>query len=189
MVLPGALKYKDRPSKWGANLSHDLTRRSMSNRRLVFTVLSLLLAIFMSYASFFYIPAYVSGTSILKIASQSATYPSSTSHKKSQTVFDRYLDPLIMNRGYLTQGQAVKVRYARSADTKLTLIAVRCSGPMVLEIFSCESTGIRKIEANKINGEATFSIKQNGFYHFYEAAASKEQSEPQFDVIWSRFDR
>ena len=189
MVLPGALKYKDRPSKWGANLRHDLTRRSMSNHRLVFTVLSLLLAIFMSYASFFYLPAYVSGASVLKISSQSASYPSSTSHKKNQTVFDRYLDYLIMNRGYLTKGQAVKVRYARSADTQLTLVASRCAGPMIWEIFSCKSTEVRRVKAKQINGELTFSVPQNGFYRFNEVATSKEQFAPQFDVIWSRFDR
>ena len=189
MTLPGALKFKDRPSKWGANLRRDLTRRSMSNRRLVFTALSLILAIFMSYASFFYIPAYVSGTSILKIASQSATYPSSTSHKKSQTVFDRYLDPLIMNRGYLTKGQAVKVRYARTAQTQLTLVASRCAGPIIWEIFSCDSTELRKVQVKKINGEVTFSVPQNGFYRFHEITSTQGQSLPEFDVIWSRFDR
>ena len=189
MVLPGALKYKDRPSKWGMKLRHDLTRRSMSNRRLVFTVLSLLLAIFMSYVSFFYIPAYVSGTAILKVASQSGNYPSSTRYKKNQTVFERYMDHLIMNRGYLTKGQAVKVRYARTAQTQLTLVASRCAGPIIWEIFSCDSTELRKVQAKKINGEVTFSVPQNGFYRFHEITSTQGQSLPEFDVIWSRFDR
>lgn len=189
MVLPGALKFKDRPAKFGTNLRHDLTRRSMSNSRLIFTFLSLLFAIFMSYASFFYLPAYVSGTAILKVASQTANYPSSTRHKKSQTVFDRYLDHLIMNRGYLTKGQAVKVRYARSADTQLTLVASRCAGPMIWEIFSCKSTEVRRLNAKQINSEISFFVTQNGFYRFHEVATPNNQSTPAYDVIWSRFGR
>lgn len=189
MVLPGALKYNERPSKFGRNLRQGLTRRSMSNRRLVFMALSLLLAIFMSYASFFYIPAYLSGNAILKIASHTGDYPTSTRHKDNQTALERYLDYLIMNRGYLTKGQAVKVRYARSEATELTLIASRCAGPVIWEIFSCDKTEVKRINAKKINGETIFAVPQNGFYQFNEVTSLGEPSASAYDVIWSRFER
>lgn len=166
------------------NYAHQIaTSRSMSNNRLISTVGSTLLALFLAYSSFFYFPAFSSKKSYIKIATHNGV---TSSIDKKNGNNNPYLDYLLMNQGYLKDGQTVSVYYELSPETKLDLIISKCAGPVILEIYSCRGNTIKVVETDANSGAFDITFAESGFYKFDEKLKTVSVGNNTFKVIWMR---
>jgi hypothetical protein len=160
------------------------TKRSMSNKRLVSTGATFLLSLFLIYSSFFYFPAFNSKKSIIKIVSHdSSAFPAG----KNGGVFSGYFDYLLMNRGFLNAGQTVSATYDLSPDVELKLIVIKCSGPVIVEIYSCRGRIVKTIDIGKQNkGHIDLNFSETGFYRFSQQVLQMPGPDKEFRVDWKR---
>jgi hypothetical protein len=159
------------------------TTRSMSNKRLVLSAISLLIGLFCAYSSFFYWPAFSSKKSFIKIATQNETWPANGKEAQGN---NPYLNYLLMNQGYLRAGQAVEVNYELSPEAQLELTVIKCAGPIVLEIYSCRGTVIMDIDADINSGKFELIVDQAGFYKFEEKLKYTSGMDSSYKVAWVR---
>lgn len=159
------------------------TSRSMSNKRLVFSILSLLLGLFSAYSSFFYFPAYSSSKNYIKVSTQNGPIPV---NGKSADANNPYLNYLLMNQGYLKAGQSVVVSYETSPGTQLELTVSKCAGPMVFEIYSCRGTIIETIETESSSSRFDLTVTEAGFYQFSEKLTDTSMMNGEYKIIWKR---
>ena len=159
------------------------TLRSMSNGRFISTILSLLLGLFLIYTSFFYFPAYSTKPSFIKVSAQNNI---KQINDKTALVDNRYLNYLLMNQGYLKTGQTVTVDYKISPGAELYLTVTKCSGPAVVEVYSCRGSLIKTFKLTQKSGRFGLSVKDSGFYKFNQVLTDTSAQNSTFEAIWKR---
>lgn len=197
MRLPGSSKISDnwqnkhteisRLRNDFTNVRHVAEQRSMTNKRLGFTIITFLLAIFLTYSSLFYFPAYTIKPSIVRVATQDGAVPSVEIDDDSQGL-GNYLKLLIMRRGYLRQGQSVTASYSLDEGMRMELAISRCNKAVILEIYMCGKTLTQSVViGNTREGRVNFTANSGGFYFFEEKVISPVNYAPKYTVSWRRY--
>ncbi len=164
-------------------------KRSMSNKRLIGSGLSLLLGISLAYASMFYVPAFVNVVGVLGFATQEGKLPVIENSKESSNFLKPYSDIFKLRRGYFRAGQILEVGSAMSPGSELMLTIQRCDSFPVIEIFHCGSLQSQTVTvSNPESGIQLFKISQPGFYYYSENSRNTDDSvmvKP-YAVVWRR---
>lgn len=169
-----------------AHLSKVANKRSMTNKRLTFTILTFLLTIFLAYSSLFYFPAYTVKPAVVRIATQDAVIPD-VSETESNEGLKNYLKLLIKQRGYLRAGQSVRVDYNVDLGSQIDLVIFRCNQVVIVEIYSCNKIEYQKTEIGKAaDGYVQFTVDSAGFYYFEEVVKAASPSAIEYVIKWSR---
>ncbi|MEP3892088.1 MAG: hypothetical protein ABJN69_16645 [Hellea sp.] len=169
-----------------AQLSELANQRSMTNKRLTFTVLTLLLTMFLAYSSLFYFPAYTVKSSVVRIATQDAVIPDSSETENSRNL-NNYLKLLIKQRGYLRAGQSVRVDYNVALGSQIDVVIFKCNQVVIVEIYSCNKTEYQKTEiGSAAEGYVEFTVDSAGFYYFDEVVKNAAPSALEYYIKWSR---
>lgn len=151
-------------------MSQDEASHSMSINRGPSTILSLLLGLFLVFSSFFYLPAYFSNSFDEKIA----------------LLDNRYLNHILMNQGYFKSGQTVTVDYEMPPGTELSLSVTKCSGPLIVEIYSCRGTLVETFKVTESSNRFNLVMGETGFYKFDQKLTNDPAKNDIFEVIWMR---
>ena len=159
-------------------------KRSMSNARLINTILTLLGAIFLAYCSLFYIPALFK-MNIIMGSSTSQDHINSIETQRKTSWYQPALSFLHMKRGYFQAGSEIRVAYNSTEGSKVTLFYSQCSGIPVVEIFSCPPGPVHKYEAEGHQGEARIRVHKNGFYYFAEDVKYNSDT-GNYVIVWGR---
>ena len=160
-------------------------KRSMSNARLINTILTLLGAIFLAYCSLFYIPAAFNMQVIMGKSTSQDNIPSIEKPTKAASWYDPAISFLHMKRGYFQAGSEIRVAYNSTEGSQITLFYSQCSGIPVIEIFSCPSGSVHKYEVKGHQGEVRIPVHRNGFYFFKENVKYKNET-GNYVIIWGR---
>lgn len=165
------------------------TERSVSNKRLMSTGLALLLGSFLVFSSLFYIPAYKSKPTMVKISTPNGVTSNGEKEAKPDMTpgLTPFMEHLLLNRGYMRAGQTVSTSYVLPAGTRLKLVVTKCAGPAVVEVYSCGGTVVQAIEiGTRLEGKLDFIVQSKGFYHFTEEVIELSTSSPEYNVEWKR---
>ncbi|MGJ8564907.1 MAG: hypothetical protein ACSHXY_15310 [Alphaproteobacteria bacterium] len=161
-------------------------KRSMSNRRLTATILSLFLGLAVLYASAFYAPAYINFNQAIGASTENLKLPE---QNDSNTFLTPYVKMFKIRRGFVKPGQALKIDYALSPGTYMTVHVKKCNAPVFLEVIYCMNTSE---QSTKIVGPSksarTFLMKEPGFYYFDEFVMNMDGSPTKkpYKVLWTR---
>lgn len=175
-------------ARYGSALGAQAKKRSMSNKRLVASAMSLLLGIFLSYCSLFYLPAFASDSQILRLSSAEKISPKITfGASRKDGWFTPYFDLLRMQRGYMSAGSTVQALFVVSEPAELTFAVTRCKKLPIIEIFSCTPVDDSRVTVEgKESGLVSFTVDQSGFYHVTESVRSRPGGYADYNVIWRR---
>jgi hypothetical protein len=169
-----------------AHLSKIANKRSMTNKRLTFTILTFLLTIFLAYSSLFYFPAYTFKPAVVRIATQDAVIPDA-SETKSSVGLNNYLNLLIKQRGYLRAGQSVRVDYNVALGSEIDVVIFKCNQVVIVEIYSCNKAEYQRTEIGKASqGYVQFTVDAGGFYYFEEDVKTLDPMAAEYFIKWSR---
>ena len=91
-----------------------------------------------------------------------------------------------MNQGYLKAGQTVTVDYKVSLGAELYLTVTKCSGPAVVEVYSCRGSLIRTFKLTQNSGRFGLIVQETGFYKFNQVLTDTSAPNSTFEVIWKR---
>ena len=163
--------------------------RSMSNSRLVGSILSVFIGICVIYASIFYAPAFFNISQILGFSTENAKLPAIDSEKDGTSGLSAYANIFKIRRGFIRRGQALKVDYSLSPGTTMTVEIRRCNAPVFVEVVYCNHTEGQKIKMDNIGPGAKSMIMRNpGFYYFDEVVTNHDGSPTTkpYRVVWSR---
>ncbi|MEP6341999.1 MAG: hypothetical protein ABJ275_01690 [Maricaulaceae bacterium] len=151
-------------------ITQDKASRSMSINKGSSTILSLLLGLFLAFCSFFYLPAYISNSFNEKI-----------------TLLDSlYLNHLLKGQGYFKSGQTVTVDYKMSPGTELSFSVTKCSGPLIVEIYSCRGTLVKTFKVTEVSNRFNLVMGETGFYTFDQKLTNDSTKNSIFEVNWMR---
>ncbi len=154
--------------------------RSMSNGRLLGSALSLILGLFLAYASIFYVPAFFNIRGAFGI---SGAHPMAKA-KSSKSPLQPFIDLINMDRTYLTAGQSVDVRYNFASGSKAELVFYKCQTLPIMEVFNCNPIVVDRISiSHSRSGQKSLRIKSNGFYAF-EVVTNTAPSK--YHIAWQR---
>lgn len=161
------------------------TERSMSNQRLISTVVAVLLGLFLAYTSFFYFPAYQSKSSVLDVATEQGSVPEP--RKVKLVGLEPYLEQFMLQRGYMKAGQTVSLSYKVSEGTQLKLLVSKCAGPVIIEVYSCRGSIVDSVDiGSRLDGVIDLTVQSNGFYHFTEQLLESSAKNNDFELVWKR---
>ncbi|WP_416878840.1 hypothetical protein [Litorimonas sp.] len=161
-------------------------RRSMSDRRLLATVVALFVGLCLSYSSLFYLPSMLSNRSVLAVSTQDKTLPK-IDYEKNRTVFSPFFDLFHVQRGYFRAGQMLQVDYNIPAGYSAVLNIKSCKGFFLLEALNCEPVLISSREvAGPKRGISRFKAPENGFYIYETQVAEDAGKELPYSVMWRR---
>ncbi len=164
-------------------------RRSMSNRRLIGSGLSIFAGLFFAYTAMFYVPAFFNFQKTLGISSQDIKIGGLGSTEESSNPLKAYTDIFKLRRGYFRSGQVIQVGYEISPGTKLSLEIKKCNSAPILEIIHCDSFQTQTIDVSEpLRGAQSFRVSEPGFYYYSEQitdTAGQSTSKP-FVVVWRR---
>ena len=162
--------------------------RSMSNRRLAGSIVSLVFGAVVAYASIFYAPAFFDVGSALGYSTQNMKLPTYDPTKKKNR-FSAFADAFKIRRGYIRQGQALKIDYRLTPGTEMTLHIKRCNAPVIIEAFMCMDIEGQQVNVKNSNsGTRSFIMRKPGFYYFDEVVTDVDgtKTDKPFKVVWSR---
>ena len=168
---------------------HAATRHdeeSMTKRRFVATFITLLLCLFLVYASFFYIPGYVDINKLIGLSTQNEKLPQRVAAPRT---FDRYKNMFKVRRGYLSEGQNLILEYSLTEGTVINASIGRCNAPIIVEVFYCQRIDEQLFNVRSAtSGTEKFVIKKPGFYYFDESVTHRDGSETKqpYIIKWSR---
>lgn len=169
-----------------AHLSEMANKRSMTNKRLTFTILTFLLTIFLAYSSLFYFPAYTFKPALVRVATQDMVVPDAA-EAESRPDLNNYLKLLIKQRGYLRAGQSVRVDYKVALGSHIDVVVLRCNPVVIVEIYACNKTEYQRAEIGKAaEGYVQFTADKAGFYYFDEVLKSHDSAAVEYVIKWSR---
>ncbi len=159
-------------------------KRSMSNARLVNTILTLLMAIGLAYSSLFYIPSLLKMSMIIG-TSTSQDNIQNLEPQPNKPWYTPAMNLLHMKRGYFKAGSEIRVAYNSTPGSNVTLYFKQCSGIAVIEIFSCPPGPVHKFNVEGHRGEVRLPVHKNGFYYFAESVEYSEDT-GDYVIIWGR---
>ena len=111
---------------------------------------------------------------------------SSPINQSSTLVDNQYLNYLLMNQGYLKVGQGVNVNYQMPPGAELNLNVIKCSGPAVVEIYSCRGTIIKTLKVTQDSKMFDLTIGESGFYKFEQTLTDTSPKNSSYKVVWKR---
>ena len=165
---------------------HAAQQRSMTNKRLAFTIFAFLLTIFLAFSSLFYFPAYTIKPSHTRVATQDIVIANADEDKNTSGL-SNYLRRLIGQRGYLRAGQSVSANYSLPAGTQMDLIISSCAKFVIIEIYQCNKTELQRVGVGQLqDGRFDFIVNTNGFYLFDQVVTNSLNSSPEYKVSWRR---
>lgn len=171
-----------------ANAAMHEPERSMSNRRLAGSFLSLCLGIGVLYASIFYAPAFFDVNRALGYSTENLKLPAYNPDEKKSRLAS-YTNAFKIRRGFIRQGQALKIDYKLTPGTSMTLHIKRCNAPVFVEVFTCMDVEGQQVQIkNSTSGARSFIMRQPGFYYFDEVVTNADGSptDKPYSVLWSR---
>lgn len=159
-------------------------KRSMSNSRLINTIIILIAAISLCYCSLFYIPSLFHTQMIIG---------TSTSRDNLETIkiepdppwYTPAMNLFHMKKGYFKAGSKIQVAYNSTPGSKVTLLYQQCTGKIVAEIFSCTPGTIYKFKASGHRGMTELPVHRDGFYYFSQSVEYTQDS-GDFVILWGR---
>ncbi|WP_026147874.1 hypothetical protein [Robiginitomaculum antarcticum] len=163
-------------------------KRSMSNGRLIASTLAIMLGIFLSYCSLFYLPAFAVDSKILRMSSESKVTPQISYETQNKSGwFTPYLDLLRVQRGYMHNGSHVEAVFVVSEPSEMTFIVTQCQRVVLMEIFKCTPIDQSEVKVQRKNsGIVSFTIPNAGFYYVSESIQSVSGAPAEYSVIWRR---
>lgn len=191
MSLRGQITFADSTraiTRYSNALGTTVKKRSMSNMRLFASAAALLLGIFLSYCSLFYLPAFASDSQILRMSSEAKVTPQ-LGHMRSKKGgwFTPYLDLLRMKRGYMVEGSEIEAIFAVSQPAQMTFAVTQCKKTPVVEVFKCNPINDSRVTVEKKHtGLVRFTIEEPGFYYVTESIKSISGDPAEYSVIWRR---
>jgi len=159
-------------------------KRSMSNARLINTIMTLFIAIVLMYSSLFYIPALFNSNMIIG-TSTSQDNIQSLENQSAKPWYAPALNLLHMKRGYFKAGSEIRVAYNATPGSDVTLYLRQCSGIPVVEIYSCPAGPIHTFKAEGHRGEMRLPVHKNGFYYFSQSV-KYNQDNGDYIIVWGR---
>lgn len=132
-----------------------------------------LISIVLTYFGLFYGPSILQKTAHDGKIKTRASQP--VQKLKTQTPLEIYLHSLTFQRGYLRQGERVRILYRHGPNVKLFLHIEYCDAPVIIDAVYCGSSTKSDIDATLVKLSDTISsmiitIDQAGFYHFSQSA-------------------
>lgn len=163
-------------------------RKQMGYIRSLFSAVSLLFGGLMIYVGLHYIPAFVSPSQVIKLASNTGISAQSTGLEKESPfgkVLGPYIDMFSLDRAYINGGQSVEIKYNLPNGAVMDVIIRQCRRLWVVEIFECQIVSEQTLRISGQRGKQSFTLPQTGFYHFQETI-SLANPRDNYRVVWAR---
>lgn len=145
----------------------------------------------MYYVAMHYIPALASPGKTIRVATETRIVPKNETQFDIEplSAFEKILGPyhklFAMDRAYMRGGETIQIKFDIPQTTTVDLDIVQCRRIWVIEIFNCKVMSQFTSQKGPGRGIATFTLGDDGFYHFRHRVNGLNPSDT-YLLVWER---